>query len=259
LDRFEKVRTGAVVSRKVAQRYNWKIGDHIPLRSSIWNLKADNSSVWTFDIVGIFDTAGGRRTRTEFLFHHDYFDEARTFGTGTVGWYIARISDPALSTEVAASIDAAFANSPNETRTQNEQEKAQAILKQHGDISLIVNLIVFSVFFTLLLLTGNTMMQSMRERIPEFAILKTLGYSSLTITQIVLMEALSICIGAAISGLIVAWMLFPLLSGITSVSRMPASVVAGGLLMSAVLAGLTAAPAAIRVRRINVVDALAGR
>jgi putative ABC transport system permease protein len=256
--KMARTRDGVIVSRKIAERFNWKIGDRIPLRSSVWSQKG-GSSVWTFEVVGIFDTPEDRRTRTELLLNYAYLDEGRSFSNGSVGWYIAKIADSARSSELAAAIDALFANSSDETLTQNEQEKAQALLKQHGDISLIVNLIMGAVFFTLLLLTGNTMMQSVRERVPEFAVLKTLGYSSATISMLVLFEALLICLSAGAFGLLIAWFLFPVLRVLTQAPRMPMEVLAGGLLVTVLLAAVIALPSTLRLRRINVVDALAGR
>ena len=254
-----QTRDGVIVSRKTAGVFNWKIGDRIPLRSSIWSQKDRGSSVWTFQVVGIFDPPEDRHTRTELLLNYAYLDEGRSFGNGSVGWFIAKIADPARSSALAAAIDALFANSGDETLTQNEQEKAQALLKQHGDISFIVNLIMGAVFFTLLLLTGNTMMQSVRERVPEFAVLKTLGYSNAIISMLVLSEAVLICLSAAALGLLMAWALFPVLQVLTQAPQMPLEVLAGGLLVATVLAAVTALPSTLRLRKINVVDALAGR
>jgi putative ABC transport system permease protein len=196
---------------------------------------------------------------SDLLFNHDYFEEARRFGRGKVGWYVVEVDDARNSARMAATIDATFENSADETLTQNEQEAAQSQLKQRGDISLIVNLIMFAVFFTLLFLTGNTMLQSVRERIPEFAVLKTIGYCDRSIAMIVLAEALLICVSAALIGLLLAWCSFPLLTSITGISRLPPQVLAVGLATSAALAGVTGLPAILRLRRIRLVDALAGR
>jgi putative ABC transport system permease protein len=259
LRKMIQTRDGAVISRKLAERFDWKIGDRVPLLSGVWALKANGSSIWSFEIVGIFEPDAQRTTRSEFLLNHTYFDEARAYKNGTVGWYVARTADPAQSIRTAAAIDALFANSSDETLTQDEQEKAQSLLKEHGDINLIVNLIMGAVFFTLLLLTGNTMMQSVRDRIPEFAVLKTLGYSNTTVSTIILSEALAICVVAAAAGLGLAWLLYPLLQTLTAAPRMPPWVPIDGLLIAAVLAAVTGLPSAVRLRRINVVDALAGR
>jgi len=258
LRKLTQTRDGAVVSRKTAERFGWKIGDRVPLISSVWSSKG-GGSVWPFEIVGIFDPEEDRTSRTEFVLNYAYFDEARQYKNGTVGWYTAQAADPRQSTQVAAAIDALFANSSDETLTQNEQEKAQALLKEHGDLNLIVNLIMGAVFFTLLLLTGNTMMQSVRERIPEFAVLKTLGYSSATVTLIIGCEALGMCLAAALLGLALAWLLYPVLQVVTAAPRMPLWVPLAGALIAALLAGVTALPSAARLRRISVVDALAGR
>jgi putative ABC transport system permease protein len=259
LEKFANTRDGAVVNKKISDRFHWKIGDRVPVLSSIWNQTTDGTSAWTFEIVGIFRPDSTERVRSELLINHAYFDEERAFGNGTVGWFVARIDDPARSAELSEAIDSEFSNSGNETLTQNEQEKAEALLKQLGDFNVIVNLIIGAVFFTMLLLTGNTMMQSVRERIPEFAVLKTLGYSTGIIASIIFCEAMFICVLAALLGLFMAWLLFPILQVLTDAPRMPLQVIVSGVLIAGVLATVTMLPSTIHLLRINVVDALAGR
>jgi putative ABC transport system permease protein len=254
-----QTRTGAVISQNLAKQYGWKIGDRVPLRSTIWTKKSDGTSDWTFDIVGIYDTADAKGFTADFLFNHSYFDEARAFNRGTVGWYIAQIDDPAHAAPIAAAIDKLFENSTDETRTQNEKENAQSFLKQQGDINLIVSLIIGAVFFTLLFLTGNTMMQSVSERIPEFAVLKTLGYSGSGVTALILTESMLLCLVAALLGLAVAWSIFPLMQGFIGVASMPPSVPAYGVALAVLLALATGLPPAWRLQRLRLVDALAGR
>lgn len=141
------------------------------------------------------------------LFHYDYFEEARAFGKGTVGWYILRIARGANPVEVANTVDAQFANSPNETKTSTEQAFVESFSKQFGNIALIVSLILGAVFFTLLLVSGNTMAQSVRERISELAVLKTLGFPDRAVLAIVLSESILIMLIGGLLGLGIGWLL----------------------------------------------------
>ena len=254
-----KTRTGMVVSQALADKYNWKIGDHIPLKSAIWTKKADGNSDWTFDLVGIFDASAMKGFAPAMLFNHDYFDEARGFGRGMIGWYIVQIGDPNQAAQIVETIDKMFANSTYETKTQTEKENAQSFLKQQGDINLILTLIIGAVFFTLLFLTGNTMMQSVTERIPEFAVLKMLGYSGIGVTALILSESLLLCLIAAMLGLVVAWLMFPAIGANIGVASMPQGVVLLGLGAAVAMALVTGAPPAWRLQRLKLVDALAGR
>lgn len=168
LEAFRNTRSGAVVGKAAADKYGWKIGDRIPLHSEIWTRKADGQSDWTFDLVGIFThDSGDAMQENQLLFQHEYFDEARAFGRGTVGWFTVRISDPGQAAQVGAAIDKRFANSLDETKAQSEKEFQMGFMKQIADINYIVTRILVAVFVALLFATGSTMMQSVRERIPN--------------------------------------------------------------------------------------------
>lgn len=258
LDALIHTRTGAVIGAELAKKYGWKIGDQISLHSMIWT-KLDGGSDWPFDIVGIFDNPSDSAKANSFLFNHTYFDEARSFGKGKVGWFVLRISDPQQAATVAKEIDRRFANSADETHTQTEKESSQSFLKQIGDINFIVNAITNAVFFTLLFLTGNTMMQSIRERIPELAILKTLGFSDTGVLALIFAEALLLCEIAALVGLGIAAALFPTMRGVIGVATLPPQVIVEGLVAALVLALLTGLAPAWRAKRLQIVDALAGR
>lgn len=254
-------RTGAIIAKTLADRYGFKVGDRIPIIAGIWPL-ANGSNNWEFDLVGIFDTKNPKdRSMFEMmLFHHDYFDEARQFGKGTVGWLVIKVDDPAQNATIIKKVDALFANSPNETRTDTEKAFNQAFVKQMGDIGLIMSSIIGAVFFTLLFLTGNTMMQSVRERVPELAVLKTLGYSDTQVLALVLAESLAMCLIAALVGIGLAALLLPGIaaqlpgfSGLTL--TFPAFVTALGL--AVLLALIVGLPPALRAMRLQIVDALA--
>jgi putative ABC transport system permease protein len=180
-------REGAIVGRKTANRYGWKVGDRVPIQGTIWR-KKDGTSTWEFNLRGIYDGDKGIDT-TQFLFHYDYFDEARSFGQGIVGWYIVRIADPKQSAAVGKTIDSLFENSPYETKTVTEKALAQGFADQIGNIGAIIRWILTAVFFTLLVVAGNTMAQSVRERTNELGVLKTLGFTNGTVLALVLAES----------------------------------------------------------------------
>ena len=198
-----KTRTGAVVGRSLATRFGWKIGDHVPLKSPIWPNK--NGGAWDFEIVGIYDANKKAVDPNSFLFRYDYFDEARAYGTGLVGWYQVRVDDPKRATEVAAAIDAEFANSPAETKTETEGAMFQGFAQQIGDIGKIVTAILGAVFFTILLVAGNTMAQSVRERTAELGVLKALGFSNELVLGVVLGESLLLTVLGGLVGLLLGW------------------------------------------------------
>jgi putative ABC transport system permease protein len=191
-----------------------------------------------------------------------YFDEARMVGKGKTGWYIERIADPGQAKAIAAEIDRRFANSPDETKTQPEKEFAIGFAKQIGDVGALVSRILAAVFFTILLLTGNTMSQSIRERIPELAILKTLGFSDGKLTALVLAEALALMLAGAALGMAAAAALLPVVNQSTGGRFPPLFVSADTWALAAALAVAVAlavgVPPALRARRLRIVDALAG-
>ncbi|SEQ03085.1 putative ABC transport system permease protein [Solimonas aquatica] len=259
LEAFKHTRSGAVVGADLAREYGWKIGDRVPLHSTIWTRKADGQSDWSFDIVGIYTVPSDRSQENQFFFQHEYFDEARAFARGTVGWFAVLIKDPNQAAAIGAAIDKLFANSQNETKAQTEKEFQMGFLKQIGDIQFIVTRILIAVFVALLFATGSTMTQSVRERIPELAVLKTLGFSDTRVLLLVLAEAVLLCLLSAAAGLALATALFPKLKNMLQVVELPAEVVFAGLGMALLLALAIGLPPAWRAMRLNIVDALAGR
>jgi putative ABC transport system permease protein len=262
---FLKTRTGAIVLKKIADRYKWKIGDKIPIISGIYPRAADNSIVWEFDLVGIFDCKdGATRAQHEYLmFHHEYFDEAKAFAKGMVGWYVVRTEDPSKNAQIALAIDDLFANSPWPTKTDSEKAFNQSIAKQFGNIQMILVAIMSAVIFTLLMLTGNTMMQSVRERIPELAVLKTLGYADRTLLALVLVETLILFSIAAVIGLALAAFAAPIIGmnvPMPGLSGMKVSLDAV-FVAALMVVGLTLAvglPPALRAKRLDIISALSG-
>jgi putative ABC transport system permease protein len=258
LEAMQRTRTGALVSEALAQKYNWKVGDRIPLGTSIWTTK-EGSSTWYFDLVGTFDATKFGGGFPSFYLNYSYFNEAAAFGNDVVHIMIVRIDDPHKAAQISGAIDALFENSTAETRTQTESAMMQSQLKQLGDINFIANAIVGAVLFTLLFLTANTMMQSVRERTSELAVLKTLGFSDGKVLVLILIEALLLCLFAAALGLFLASAAFPAMKVFFGDFRMPMLVVGMGAALAVVVALVSGLPPAWRARQLNIVDALAGR
>ena len=260
---FIKTRTGAVAGRRLVDRFGWRLGQKLPISSEIYP-KADGSMHWEFDLVGILDAddPAVRGNTDMVLINVAYFDEARQSNKGRTGWYIERIADPAQAQAISVAIDALFMNSPDETKTQPEKEFAIGFAKQVGDIGALVLRILAAVFFTILLLTGNTMAQSIRERVPEFAILKTIGFSDGKVTVLVLAEAVVMLLLGSGLGMLATTSLLPALNGATG-GRFPPLFVHGSTWLVALgiavaLALVIGLPPALRARRLKIIEALAG-
>ena len=199
-------RIGAIVGKKSAARFGWKIGDHIPLKSAIWGQPA-GADHWEFEIVGIYDGAKKSTDTTGFYFRYDYFEEARQRDKGMVGWYSVKITDPDRAAEIAAKIDAEFANSPYETKTEAEAAFVQGFANQIGDIGAITMAVVGAVFFTILIVAGNTMAQSVRERTEELGVLKAIGFTNFRVLVLVLLESCCLAVVGGFTGLGIAWLI----------------------------------------------------
>ncbi len=202
---WETKRNGGIVGRVTAERFGWKIGDRIPIRSPIWQ-RAGGNDGWEFDLVGIFDGAKKGTDLSQFFFRYDYFDEARARGKGQVGWYTVRIENPENAAEIARTIDAEFANSPYETKTEPEGAFAQGFAQQVGDIGKMLIAILSAVFFTILLVAGNTMAQAVRERTEELGVLKAMGFTNELVLALVLAESMVITAAGGLAGLGLAWL-----------------------------------------------------
>lgn len=257
---WARTRTGAIVGRSLAERFKWKVGDRVPLISPIWPRAGEGA--WEFDIVGIYDGAQKQTDTSNMFFRYDYFDEARAQGKGSVGWYMVRVKDPDQATEVAAAIDAEFANSPYETKTEPEGAFAQSFLEQIGSIGTILLAVLSAVFFTILLVAGNTMAQAVRERVPELAILKTLGFKDGTVLWLVLVESVLLVGIGGLLGMALARAILPALAS-RAQGMLPATIPAQTWLLGLgliVLIGLVVGVLpALRAKRLKIVDALAGR
>jgi putative ABC transport system permease protein len=262
---FDATRTGALVGEKLAARFGWKVGDKIPLQSTIFPNR-QGSKNWSFDIAGIMHSkdkkAGGFYDQL-FLLHWKYFDETTPYNQGQVGWYVTRVADVNQADQVAKAIDALSANSDHETRTQTEQAATANWMKQLADIGLIVGSIMGAVFFTLLLLSGNTMMQAVRERTGELAVLKTIGFSNTSVLAMVLVESILLVVIGGMIGLGLAALVIPMVGassgGMLNLPGVGANSWLLGIVLMIVIGLLVGVLPALRAMRLNIVDALAGR
>jgi putative ABC transport system permease protein len=249
-------RQGAVVGVDLARRFNWSIGDRVPIQGTIWQPK--QGQVWEFNIVGIYDADPGV-DKTQFFFRYDYLDENRRQGEGAVGWYIVKIADAAQAQQMGARFDAMFANSAAETKTTTEKGFVEGFAKQVGDIGAIMIAILAAVLFTMMLVAANTMAQSVRERTSEVGVLKTLGFSNAAILLLVLGESVLIAVIGGGLGLLVAWLFVqqgdPTGGMLPIFVLPPRDVVVGAVLVAGlgVIAGLLPALTAMQLK---ITDAL---
>jgi len=251
-------RTGAVVGRSLADRFGWQVGDSVPITATIWTRQGGEQS-WEFDIVGIYDGAEKGTDTTQFLFRYDYFDEARAFGQGLVGWYTVRIDDPDRAAEISAAIDDEFANSQAETKAEPEGAFVQGFANQIGDVGFILMSIVAAVFFTILLVAGNTMAYAVRERTNELAVLKAVGFTDAGVLGLVLGESLALtAIGGGL-GLGLAWLMVSAgdpTNGMLPVFYIPTRDLLAGLALILATAFIAGILPALQAQRLRIADAL---
>jgi putative ABC transport system permease protein len=252
-----KTRNGAIVGRSLMDRFKWKIGDRIPLMSPIWPRKGDGA--WEFEIVGVYDGAKKGTDTSGFYFRYDFFDEGRARGSGMVGWYGVQIKDPEKAAEVAKSIDALFANSPYETKAEPEGAFAQGFMQQVGDIGAILTGILSAVFFTILLVAGNTVAQSVRERTEELGVLKAIGFTNELVLALLLAESFLIATVGGLAGLGAAWLMTVGGSPVPSmlpIFYLPQSAMITGLGLIVALGFIAGIVPAVQAMRLQVAVAL---
>ena len=264
-DAWARTRTGVLVGDALMKRFGWKVGQKIPLQSTIFP-NSDGTLNWSFDIVGTLkakDRKSAGFTEGMLLMHYKYFEESTPYVDGDVGWYVSRVSDVRRSDAAAKAIDALSMNSPHETKSMSEQAAMASQLKQMADIGLIVGSIMGAVFFTLLLLTGNTMAQAVRERTSELAVLKTIGFTSASVLGMVLAESILLVLLGGVLGLGLAAVIGPIVSAVSGgvISLPPIGLQSWmlGLGLMVAIGLLVGALPALRAMRLNIVDALAGR
>ena len=204
LQAFISDRSSAVIGESMARKWGWKVGDRVPVASSIFTQRSNGSHTWDFTIAGIVKGKAEQVSTDFLLFQYAYFDETRTFGKDTIGWLILQTNSPENNDRVARTIDAMFANSIAETSTDTEKAFGKAFAAQFGNIALIVFLVVGAAFVTILMIVGNTMALSIRERTREIGVLKTLGFSGPRILRMVLGESVLLALLGGLPGLAIA-------------------------------------------------------
>jgi putative ABC transport system permease protein len=251
---FLKDRQGAIAGAQTAERFHWKIGDRIPIKTTLYG-----GGAWEFNLVGIYHGKRPQDDETQFWFQWDYFEEKiPQVVKGQIGWYILRVDNPDDAPRIAKAIDAEFINSPNETKTETESSFAANWVKQFGNIQFLILSIGTVVFFTLLLVTGNTMAISVRERTSELAVFKAIGYSDRFVLFFVLAEALAIALIGGGLGLTLAIVTMPVLARALS-GMLPSIVLAPSMLLFGfvtailvgILSGLLPGLGAMRLRVVN--------
>jgi putative ABC transport system permease protein len=250
-------RQGAIVGVDLARRFNWKIGDRIPIQGTIWQPKGDGQT-WEFNIVGMYDGEPGI-DKTQFFFRYDYLNENRRVGDGLVGWYVVKIADPSQAQAMGAKFDDMFANSAAETKTTTEKGFVEGFAKQVGDIGAIMVAILVAVLFTMLLVAANTMAQSVRERTSEVGVLKTLGFSNGSILAMVLGESVLIAVLGGAAGLAVAWLIVAQgdpTNGMLPIFMLPGRDVAVGAALVVLLGLVAGALPAATAMNLKITDAL---
>jgi len=253
-----ETRSGALVGRGLAERFDWKVGDRIPINATIWTKKGGGRT-WEFDIVAIYDGVEKGTDTSQFFFRYDFFDETRAGGTGQVGWFSVRVNDPDRAAEVAAAIDAEFANSAFETKTEPEGAFIQGFANQIGNIGFIIMSIMSAVFFTILLVAGNTMAYAVRERTGELAVLKAIGFTDRGVLGLVLGESLALSFVGGAIGLGLAWMLVSMgdpTDGSFPVFYIPFSSIFLGFGLIALMAFIAGILPALQAQRLQIADAL---
>jgi putative ABC transport system permease protein len=251
-------RSGILIGRGLADLTGWQVGEAVPLRSSIWR-KADGSDAWDVTVRAIYDLPQGGDTR-QILMHQEYFEEGRGQGRGLIGWYVVKVADLDRAAAISRQIDLQFANSPAETKTSSERAMAQSFVNQVGNIGAILRAIVTAVFFTMLLVTANTMAQSVRERTNEIGVLKTLGFTNGGVLGLVLSEAVLITVIGGALGLAGAWWLGvqfePVFRQYLPGFRVPADAILLGAVFMVGLGLVAGAVPAAQAMRLRIVEAL---
>jgi putative ABC transport system permease protein len=252
-------RSGAIVGADTARRFGWKVGDRIPLQATIF--RRPDGAAWEFNVQAIYDSPVKGTDKTQLFFHYEYLNEAvRGIGfADQIGWYVIKVEDPDQSPAIAKKIDEMFANSPAETKTDSEKAFVAGFAKQVGNIGLITQLIATAAIFMILIVTANTMAQSIRERTAELAVLKTLGFGDGRVLRMVLLESCVIAVLGGLAGLGVSWVLVSMgdpTGGFLPMFYFPVRDLIAGIGLVLLLGLASGALPAWQAGRLRIVDAL---
>ncbi len=252
---LQHTRTGALITPYAAKKYGWRVGDRVPITSTA--LQNGGSAAWVLDIVGI---ARPRvKISTNIFANYDYLDAVRPVNKGTVVQFFVVVADPRQATAVSARIDRTFANSPSATRTQPISVLVEQAVRQIGNLNFVIRSVVSAVLVALMFSIATLMMQTVRERTPELAVLKTLGFSDFAVFQLVVVEALIVCLAGALIGLGLATGVFPIAARLLPGLSMPGVVLVFGLIGAVLISLISVSLPASRAARLQVVVALARR
>jgi putative ABC transport system permease protein len=253
-------RQGIVVGKALAEREGIKKGDRLPLKSSIFR-RQNGSDTWEFNVIAIYTVDGSAGWDNQSaMFHYDYFNESLQFGRDQIGWMTVKVKNPDEAETVAKRIDAQFANSSDETKTGTEKAFTKQFMEQIGNIGKILVSVVFAVFFTMLLVTANTMAQSVRERTNEIGVLKTLGFSSTSVLWLVIGEALFLTVLGGLIGFGLAALgvsgLQPMMKKYFPIFEIDSSTMIVSLVLMVLLGLITGLWPALTAMRLKITDAL---
>lgn len=257
---FIKERTGMLVGKKLADQYGWKVGDTVPLKSSIFRQK-DGSDTWDFKVSGIFTNAEEENGDQYVVFHYDYFNESRAFARDSIGQIVVKTRDTAQNDATSREIDEMFVNSGAETETRTEAAFAASFAAQLGDIGFIVTAVVGAAFITILLIAGNTMMLTVRERTGEIAVLKTIGFTARRIFAMILTESFILALLGGLLGIAFAYLAIGFLGsmsgGFLGAVKMTPPILITAFILMALLGFLTGFLPAWRAMRTDIITAFA--
>lgn len=261
LSAFRDTRTGALAGESLARKYNWKVGDKIPLQTDV--LQKNGSTIWTFDLVGTYriENRNMKIFEDKLYIHWSYFDEARPTEKGTVGWFTFKVADVTQADRVARAVDALSTNSDHQTKTRNEQALVADYFRRIADMGIIVAAIMVAVFFTLVLLTGNAMAQAVRERIPELATLKAIGFPPYSVLGLVLGESILLLLLGCVFGLALSSFVVEMVRPVVGVPMLAVGeeIWLRGLVLAVLVGLIVGIPPSVRGMRLRIVDALSGR
>ncbi len=253
---LRKTRTGVLITADIGKKYGWHVGDHIALTST--TLQSNGSGTWVFDIVGmVSDHEMGESGLV--VANYDYLNLARAQNKDTVRNFYVVVSDPKQAAAVSETIDRTFANSSSGTRSASFRDNAQQTMQSIGNVNFAIRSIVSAVLVALLFSISTMMMQSIRERTPELAVLKTLGFGDRRVFVLLAAESLLVCIAASLAGLGLAWFAFPLAAKYVAGLSMPIVVIELGVVGAVLVALISVGLPGLRAARLDIVDALAGR
>jgi len=255
---WKQNRQGIIVGKSIADTHGWKVGDRIPLSSNIFSQR-DGNSTWEFDVEAVYTGADAQTDTNGVYIHYKYFNETQSFGGDYIGWMGVRTTDTNLNEQVIKAIDDMFINSPFETETVPEKAFNKAFLEQIGDIGLILGSVVVAAFFIILVIVGNSMVLSVRERTGEIGVMKTLGFKSMRIFRMVLGESLLVALVGGGLGILASYGVTGMINSVPNplpTLVLNSNVITTAFAYVAALGLITGIIPAVSALRLNIITAL---